>query len=63
MKLKKHLVAAGALASKLGAAIDIRDRFCFGGLAMVGYGAHTIYPPAGWIVVGVVLYWIGIRGR
>lgn len=41
--------------------VDIRDLFCFGGLAMVGYGTHQIYPPAAWIVVGVVLYWIGIR--
>lgn len=50
-----------ALLQKLRAAVDLRDAFAFGGLAMVGYGLHAIYPPAAWIVVGAVLFWIGSR--
>jgi len=61
MKLKDNLKAAGAQLARLGAAVDIRDRFCFGGLAMVGYGTYAIYPPAGWIVVGAVLFLLGVK--
>ena len=37
----------------------LRDLFCFAGLAgggaLVSYGAWTAYPPAGFIVAGVLL--------
>ena len=42
-------------------AVELRDSFVFGGLAMVGYGLHAIYPPASWIVVGAVLFIMGVR--
>lgn len=40
---------------------DLQDRFVFGGLACIGYGVSAIYPPAAWIVVGVALFWLGVR--
>jgi hypothetical protein len=46
---------------KLAGLIDLRDGFTFGGLALVGYGLHAIYPPAAFVVVGAVLFWIGVR--
>jgi len=49
------------LLQKLRTGIDLRDAFAFGGLAMLGYGTHAIYPPAAWILVGGVLFLIGVR--
>jgi hypothetical protein len=49
------------LHSLLASLIDLRDAFAFGGLAMIGYGLFSIYPPAAWIVVGGILLWIGVR--
>jgi hypothetical protein len=40
---------------------DLRDYFVFGGIASVGYGTYQIYPPAAWIIVGCVFFWIGIK--
>lgn len=56
-KIRADLCTVFTLVTK----IDLRDVFALGGLSMVGYGAHAIYAPAGWIVVGVVLCWIGMR--
>jgi hypothetical protein len=39
--------------------LDLRDFLAFGGLAMVGYGLHLIYPPAAWIGIGAALFWLG----
>jgi len=47
--------------STLAGAIDLRDAFVFGGIALVGYGVHAIYPPAAFIVVGLAVFWIGVR--
>lgn len=44
---------------KIAGLVDLRDAFTFGGLALVGYGLHAIYPPAAFIVVGTALFWIG----
>lgn len=41
--------------------IDLRDGFCFGGLACVAIGLAQVYPPAAWIVVGVALFWLGVK--
>lgn len=41
--------------------IDLRDRFVFSGIAFSSYGAAQIYPPMGWIVLGVSLFWLGVR--
>lgn len=40
---------------------DLRDAFCFGGLAAATYGTAMIYEPAAWILAGVVLFWMGVR--
>lgn len=50
-----------AIWKTIASAFDMRDALCFGGLAMVGYGAHAVYPPAGWIVTGAALFWVGTR--
>ena len=39
--------------------LDLRDMLAFGGLSMVGYGLHLIYPPAAWLGVGAALFWLG----
>lgn len=44
---------------KLATLLDMQDAIAFGGLAMVGYGLHLIYPPAAWIGVGAALFWLG----
>lgn len=49
------------LPRQVAALIGLRDAFTFGGLALVGYGLHVIYPPAAFIVVGAALFWIGAR--
>lgn len=49
------------LARTLLAALDLRDAFVFGGLALVGYGLWQIYIPAAPIVVGSACFWLGIR--
>jgi hypothetical protein len=52
------------LVQKLGQAVsvfDMRDAFVFGGLGLIGYGIAQVYPPAAYIVVGVVLFWLGAR--
>lgn len=47
------------LLPKLAGLVDLRDGFAFGGLALVGYGLYAVYPPAAFIVVGAVLFWMG----
>jgi hypothetical protein len=41
--------------------LDLRDVFAFFGLGCAAYGAWLIYPPAGWIVLGAPLFWLGAR--
>ena len=41
--------------------VDLRDRFVFSGIGLSAYGAWQIYPPAGWIVLGVSIFWLGVR--
>jgi len=41
--------------------IDLNDWFTFGGLAAAGYGIAQIHVPSAWIVVGTVLFLIGVR--
>lgn len=45
----------------LSQAIDMRDVITFGGLGMLGYGLHLVCPPAAWVVVGCLLFWLGVR--
>jgi hypothetical protein len=49
------------LVRKNAAEVELRDVFVFGGLACGAIGAAQIYGPAGWIVVGAALFWLGIR--
>ncbi len=42
--------------------IDQVDVFTFGGLAVAAVGIWMLSPPAALIVVGTVLFWLGIRG-
>lgn len=46
---------------QLAGLFDLRDAIAFGGLGMVGFGLHLIYPPAAYIVCGAVLFWLGAR--
>jgi hypothetical protein len=39
---------------------DIKDVLLFGGLGMVGYGVWHIYPPSAMILVGGILFTIGV---
>jgi hypothetical protein len=39
--------------------LDLRDVLAFGGLAMLCYGLHLIYPPAAWVAGGAALFWLG----
>lgn len=40
---------------------DLRDAFVFSGMGAVYYGLFQIYPPAAWIVLGVALFWLGVK--
>jgi hypothetical protein len=58
-KLKSALaIVAGAIISTIG----FRDLLLFGGVALVGYGASMVYPPAAYIVPGVVLTAVAVFG-
>lgn len=41
--------------------VGLRDAFVFGGLACLAYGISQVYPPAAWMVVGLVLMLLGLR--
>jgi len=41
---------------------DIKDAAVFVGLAGIGYGCWLIYPPIMFIVVGILIFAIGISG-
>lgn len=55
------LVRVKRLAAFVRAQVDLRDVFCFGGLASVGAGVAQIHVPAALIVVGAVLFWLGVK--
>ena len=40
--------------------IDIRDIFVFSGIGLTAYGAFLIYQPAGLIVLGVPIFYLGL---
>lgn len=39
--------------------LDLRDVLAFGGLAVMCYGLHLVYPPAAFIVGGGVMVKLG----
>lgn len=50
------------LASRVFAAIEARELILLVGLAAVGYGAGSVYLPAGFFVPGAVLLFVAING-
>lgn len=40
---------------------DLNDIFVFTGIAGIGYGASMYDQAAAFIVVGVILFWLGAR--
>ena len=56
--LRDALIAA---LKSLRSPLDLRDLFVFGGIAAAANGIHMIYPPAAWIFVGIMFFWLGIR--
>jgi len=42
-------------------AFDVRDLFMLSGLSGMFYGIWQVYPPAAWMVVGAVLFWLAVR--
>lgn len=41
--------------------IDIRDGHVYGGGALVAVGVWQVFPPAGFIVAGLLLLYLGLR--
>lgn len=41
---------------------DLRDLVVFGGIALASYGAWLIFAPAGFIVGGAALFYVGMFG-
>jgi len=64
-RLKAWLAALGRrsapMAIALAGMLDLRDLFCFGGLGLLAYGLHLVYPPAAYIAPGAILLWMGVR--
>lgn len=56
--LKDDMIAG---LKRLRSPVDLRDLMVFGGIGMVGYGISLVHPPAAWVVVGVSLFWLGVR--
>ena len=40
----------------------IRDSLVFGGIALLSWGARSVYEPAGFIAAGAALFWLGVWG-
>lgn len=40
---------------------DIQDFFTFTGLGSVSYGCYDIYEPAGFIIYGILAFWLAVR--
>ena len=53
---------ARAAVTRLRKAFDERDLIVLTGIAFATYGGNVIYPGAGWLVGGIGLYWLGVRG-
>lgn len=59
--MRRIAEALRAARARLPSMLELRDVFWISGLAAVCYGTSLIYPPAAWIVGGVVIFWMGIR--
>ena len=40
---------------------DLRDAHVYGGTLLAGYGAYLVHPGAGFILVGLLLTYFGVR--
>lgn len=47
----------------IGAELELRDVFVFGGLGCAVYGIAQFHVPAAWIVGGAALFWLGVRRK
>lgn len=47
----------------IGAELELRDVFVFGGLGCAVYGIAQVHQPAAWIVGGATLFWLGVRRK
>ena len=45
----------------LASLFGLRDLFVFGGLASLGYGIWQVHVPAAWMVIGLLIFLIGMR--
>jgi len=45
--------------NRLANLLDVRDVLAFGGLAVLCYGLHMVYPPSAFIAGGAALFWLG----
>ena len=41
--------------------LDLRDLHVYGGTLLAGFGAYAFYPPAGFLLVGLLLTYFGVR--
>lgn len=41
---------------------DLADVFVFTGLGLTAYGASLVYVPAAFIIPGIALFWLGVKG-
>lgn len=60
-RVKRQVSPVVVVGVRLLRSIETRDVITFGGLAMVGFGLHSVYPPASFVVCGAALFWLGIR--
>jgi hypothetical protein len=60
VKLDINLAAAGAAIKKY--LPDLSDIFVFAGIGSIFYGVYQIFPPAAYIVTGVLVGLIGVAG-
>lgn len=49
------------VATQVLARVDLRDVFVFSGLGAVGYGIAQMHVPTAWIVMGTVIFLLGVR--
>jgi hypothetical protein len=59
--LGKATAAARSAIRAAAALFDLRDLHAYVGLVLIGVGLDAVYPPAAWVVVGTILFWLGVR--
>lgn len=61
--MRDRLKRLAAVLRLVAAVFGPRELFLFGGLASLAYGVAQVYPPAAWMVVGLVLMLMALRRR